>query len=142
MDRAILEERLRQAAQRVALGERHISDQRARADYLDRCGYDSAAARTLLDLFEKGQQQHIVARDRAMSQLGKNLPPRFEASTSTLHELGNLMVAAHFCLRQLRGQQRTDELEGVVRDGLAVCEKSMAAFQEIQKSVRSVTKLS
>jgi hypothetical protein len=55
---------------------------------------------------------------------------------SELHELGNVIVALQFCLRQLDGRQRTDELEGVVRTGLEVCEQGIAAFRKVNEAVR------
>ena len=53
-----------------------------------------------------------------------------------MHELGNLIVALQFCLRQLGGRQRTDELEGIVRAGLQVCEQGIAAFRKVDEAVR------
>ena len=41
----------------------------------------------------------------------------------------------HFCLRQLDGRQRTDELEAVVRRGLEVCEQAIAAVRTLQKTM-------
>ena len=41
------------------------------------------------------------------------------------------MLAAHYGLQRLRGRQLTDELEGVVRNGLELCEKGMAAFHRL-----------
>ena len=55
---------------------------------------------------------------------------------SEMHELGNLIVALQFCLRQLGGRQRTDELEGVVRNGLEVCEQGITAFRKVHEAVR------
>jgi hypothetical protein len=52
-----------------------------------------------------------------------------------MHELGNLMVAVHFCLRQLRGRQGTNELESVVRTGLEVSEQGMAAFRKVHEAM-------
>jgi hypothetical protein len=52
-----------------------------------------------------------------------------------MHELGNLIVALQFCLRQLGGRQSTDALEGVVRTGLEVCEQGIAAFRKVHEAV-------
>ncbi len=52
-----------------------------------------------------------------------------------MHELGNAIVALQFCLWRLEGCQRTDELEGVVRSGLAVCEQGIAAFRKVHEAV-------
>jgi hypothetical protein len=54
-----------------------------------------------------------------------------------MHELGNLIVALQFCLRQLGGRQRTEELEGVVRNGLEACEQGIAAFRKVHEAVRA-----
>jgi hypothetical protein len=57
------------------------------------------------------------------------------ASTgSEMHELGNAIVALQYCLRQLGGRQRTDELEKLVRTGLEVCENGIAAFRKVQEA--------
>jgi hypothetical protein len=53
-----------------------------------------------------------------------------------MHELGNLIVALQFCLRQLGGRQSTDELERVVRTGLEMCEQGIAAFRKVHKAER------
>ena len=58
------------------------------------------------------------------------------STRSEMHELGNLIVALQFCLRQLGGRQSTDELEGVVRTGLEVCEQGMTAFRKVHDAVR------
>ena len=52
-----------------------------------------------------------------------------------MHELGNAIVALQFCLRQLNGCQRTDELERVVRSGLDVCKQGIAAFRKVHEAV-------
>jgi hypothetical protein len=57
------------------------------------------------------------------------------AARNDTHEIGNLIVALHFCLRQLDGRQRTDELEAVVRRGLEVCEQAIAAVRTLQKTM-------
>jgi hypothetical protein len=57
-------------------------------------------------------------------------------SRNDMHELGNAIVALEFCLRQLDGRQRTDELEGLVRSGLEVCEQGIAAFRRVHEAVR------
>jgi hypothetical protein len=56
---------------------------------------------------------------------------------SEMHELGNAIVALQYCLRQLGGRQRTNELEKLVRTGLEVCENGIAAFRKVQEE-RSV----
>jgi hypothetical protein len=57
-------------------------------------------------------------------------------SRNEMHELGNAIVALQFCLRRLDGHQRTNELEGVVRSGLVVCEQGIAAFRKVHEAVR------
>ena len=54
-----------------------------------------------------------------------------------IHELGNIILAMQFCLRQLRGRQGTDELEGVIRTGLEICEQGMAAFRKVRKATNA-----
>jgi hypothetical protein len=62
---------------------------------------------------------------------------RIDSSTrNEMHELGNLIVALQFCLRQLDGRQRTDQLESVVRTGLDACEQGIAAFRKVHQAVR------
>ena len=51
-----------------------------------------------------------------------------------MHELGNMIVALQFCLRQLGGRQGTDELEGVVHTGLEICKQGMATFRKVSKA--------
>lgn len=58
------------------------------------------------------------------------------STRAEMHELGNLIVALQFCLRQLGGRQSTDELEGLVRTGLEVCEQGIAAFRKVHEAVR------
>ena len=52
-----------------------------------------------------------------------------------MHELGNHICALQFCLRQLGGNQRSDELEGLVRKGLDVCAQGIAAFRRVDDAV-------
>jgi len=59
------------------------------------------------------------------------------STRSEMHELGNLIVALHLCLRQLGGRQSTDELEGVVRTALEVSEQSMTAFRKVSAHTRN-----
>jgi hypothetical protein len=59
-----------------------------------------------------------------------------QSTRSEMHELGNLIVALQFCLRQLDGRQCTDELEGVVRTGLEVCEGGVAVFRKLHQALR------
>ena len=54
-----------------------------------------------------------------------------------MHELGNLIVAMHFCLRQLCDRQRSHELKRVVRTGLEVSEQIMATFRNVDDAVRA-----
>jgi hypothetical protein len=51
-----------------------------------------------------------------------------------IHELGNSIVALQFCLRRLEGRQHTDELEGLVRGGLEVCEQAIVAFRKVHQA--------
>jgi hypothetical protein len=53
-----------------------------------------------------------------------------------LHDLGNLMVAMHFCLQRLRGRQCSAELEEVARSGLELSQQGMAIFRKLDEAVR------
>jgi hypothetical protein len=53
-----------------------------------------------------------------------------------MHDLGNLMVAMHFCLQRLRGRQCSDELEEVAQSGLELSEQGMAIFRKLDEAVR------
>src|ERR1700745_255756 len=55
-------------------------------------------------------------------------------SRNDMHELGNAIVGLQFCLRQLNGRQRTDELERVVQSALATCEQGIAAFRRVHEA--------
>lgn len=52
-----------------------------------------------------------------------------------MHDLGNAIVALQFCLRQLDGEQRTDELQRVVRTGLETCEQGVVAFRRVHETL-------
>jgi hypothetical protein len=62
------------------------------------------------------------------NQIGRSI-------TNDMHELGNHICALQFCLRQLGGNQRSDELEGLVRKGLDVCAQGIAAFRRVDDAV-------
>ena len=70
VERAILEKHLAESEARVALGARHVEQQRALILKLDSNGCDSAAARALLRLFEELQVEHVSHRDRLRNKLG------------------------------------------------------------------------
>jgi len=72
------------------------------------------------------------ATDQAQARTLVSIAP---STRSEMHELGNLIVALQFCLRQLGGCQRTDELEGVVRTGLEVCQQGIAVFRKVNAAV-------
>ena len=61
-------------------------------------------------------------------------------SRNDMHELGNAIVGLQFCLRQLNGRQRTNELERVVRSALEACGQGIAAFRRVHQAV-SVRKM-
>ena len=71
MDLAEIAENLAQAELHVASGERHIAQQRAIIDELERAGQDATEARALLAGFEQTQRLHIENRDRLRRQLEK-----------------------------------------------------------------------
>jgi hypothetical protein len=69
MDRAMIEEHLRQAEEHIALGEQHIARQREILAELQRDGHDTAQAEELLATFEETQRMHIADRDRIQDEL-------------------------------------------------------------------------
>ena len=70
VERAILEKHLAEAEAHVALGARHVEQQRALILKLVSTGCDSAEAKVLLRLFEELQVEHVSHRDRLGNKLG------------------------------------------------------------------------
>jgi predicted nucleic acid-binding Zn-ribbon protein len=69
MGRSAVEERLAQIDEQVALGERHVAEQRERVAMLERRGADSTEAKKLLTLFIEMQILHVAKA----SQLRRDL---------------------------------------------------------------------
>ena len=63
----------KEAAERAALGERHIVQQRRLIETLKRDGHDTRDAEALLRTFEEMQHLHVEHRDRLQREAG--LPP-------------------------------------------------------------------
>ena len=66
-----------------------------------------------------------IARERSTTRRTR------PSARREMHELGNVITALQFCLQQLDGHQRSDELGEVVRRGLELCEQGMAAFHKV-----------
>jgi hypothetical protein len=79
-----------------------------------------------------GQPQGDGSNDQTPAWTAESIDP---STRSEMHELGNLILGLQYCLRQLRGGQGTDELEGVVRTGLELCVQSMASFRKVYDAV-------
>jgi predicted HicB family RNase H-like nuclease len=71
MDRKTLAEHLEEAERHVALGERHIAEQRERISKLTTDGHDVTEFKALLFQFEETQVQHVQHRDHLLSELGR-----------------------------------------------------------------------
>jgi hypothetical protein len=69
VDDETLAQRLVEAEQRVALGDRHIAKQRARIKVLVTDGRDINKAADLLATFRETQRRHIEDRDRLKKEL-------------------------------------------------------------------------
>jgi len=70
MERVLLEQHLAQAEQHVALGELHIAKQHDEIiAKLERDGYDSTFAKTLLTTFLETQEIHVSDRDRLREEI-------------------------------------------------------------------------
>ena len=71
LDQKLLVEHLAQAKRHVALGEKHIAEQRQRIEKLSHHGHDTNQALLLLRQFEELQALHIAERDRLSKLLEK-----------------------------------------------------------------------
>ena len=69
MDKETVMNHLAQAEDHVALGERHLADQRALIAELTRDGHDISQAKELLATFEQTQLLHVEDRDRLRKEL-------------------------------------------------------------------------
>ena len=79
------------------------------------------------------ERQHDLSESNDRSTL-LCIGPR---TRSEMHELGNVIVALQFCLRELDGKQRTHELQKIVRTGLETCKQGVAAFRRVHRTVRA-----
>ncbi len=68
-DRADLTRYLRQTEEHVALGARHLAEQRARVENFERRGVECIDSRKLVRLFEEMQALHVEHRDRLRREL-------------------------------------------------------------------------
>jgi hypothetical protein len=64
IDREKTLQRLNGLEQQVALGERHVAEQRALIEKLEREGHDVKSATSLLATLEESQRLHVEHRDR------------------------------------------------------------------------------
>jgi len=69
MDLTLIEAHLAVAEEHIAQGERHVARQRELVGLLCRGGYDTTAARALLQTFEQSQAMHLADRDRLRKEL-------------------------------------------------------------------------
>lgn len=69
MDRAMLEDHLRQARTHVKEGREHVRRQRKIVADLERGGHDTATARQLLRTFEEMQAAHLGDMERLTKEL-------------------------------------------------------------------------
>jgi hypothetical protein len=54
------------------------------------------------------------------------------------HDLGNLLIAISFCLKHLRGSQRTAELEEMVERALQDADQGVEATRSIVQATRAL----
>lgn len=75
IDREKTLQRLNGLDQQVALGERHIAEQRALIKKLEREGHDVKSAASLLATLEESQRLHVEHRDRLEKELLNSSQP-------------------------------------------------------------------
>jgi hypothetical protein len=73
MDRAALEQLLRDAESLLHRGERNIAHQREVIGTLERGGHNTAAAKMFLRRLESQQARHVADRNRLFKQLADML---------------------------------------------------------------------
>jgi hypothetical protein len=69
MDRAALQQRLREAESLLHRGEQNIAYQREVIGTLERGGHDATAAKMFLRRLESAQARHIADRNRLFKEL-------------------------------------------------------------------------
>jgi hypothetical protein len=57
------------------------------------------------------------------------------------HDLGNLLLAISFCLKHLRGHQRTAELEEMVERALQDADQGVEATRSIVQATRALLQM-
>jgi hypothetical protein len=69
MDRATLERRLANANKHIAEGARHVAQQKALVQGMERQGRDSSTSKQLLQTFEETLRLHMADRDKLLRDL-------------------------------------------------------------------------
>ncbi len=82
---------------------------------------------------EKPQQENDM-RHQTMESIGRR-------AGDEAHDLGNTLVAIAFCLKQLRGRQRTEELDAMVERGLQVAEQGIQATRSLLHAARALQRM-
>ncbi len=75
MDRTLITKHLMQAAEHIALGERHIGRQKEIIANLQARGLDTDLAQKVLDQFEQLQKEHVSHRDWLIGKLADTAGP-------------------------------------------------------------------
>jgi hypothetical protein len=57
------------------------------------------------------------------------------------HDLGNLLIAISFCLKRLRGGQRTAELDELVERALQDAEQGVEATRSLVQTTRALLQM-
>jgi metal-sulfur cluster biosynthetic enzyme len=63
------------------------------------------------------------------------------ALSRNAHDLGNLLIAISFCLKHLRGCQRTSELEDMVERALHDAEQGIEATRSLVQATRALLQM-
>jgi hypothetical protein len=74
MDRASLERRLANADKHIVEGMRHIAQQKALIQGMERLGRDTSTSKRLLRIFEETLRLHTAERDKLLRQLNAERP--------------------------------------------------------------------
>jgi hypothetical protein len=79
---------------------------------------------------DDGAQHH----SQAMASIG-------QFAGDQVHDLGNLLIGIGFCLKQLRGSQRTKELEEVVEQAAKAADQGVEAVRGLLQATRLLLKM-